>query len=374
MSGGRPAGGASASGGGGGSARGMLRSPLADARGDLVDLRSDTVTQPTPAMRRPWPRPWSVTTTTGRTRPCAPWRRPSPSGSASRPRSSCRRAPWPTRSPSASWPAGHRRRGRTASARGRLRVRRRRHEPGRPVHRVDDDDGMLEPADVAGPARPRRTTSPSVSLVSIENTHMAASGAPWSMDRPRAVVDAAGPCPSTWTAPVSSTPRRRPACRQPSGPRPPPRSCAACPRDCARPVGSLLAGPEASHRRGAAASASGSAAACARPACWPRPGWWPWRDMVERLPEDHARAAGWPRRWPGAGRTAGSTPATVRTNIVTFTHADPDKLLAHLRGEGVLAARHRPGDRAVGDPPRRGRRGIARRRGAGRRRPEEGRR
>ena len=31
--------------------------------------------------------------------------------------------------------------------------------------------------------------------MSIENTHMAASGAPWTMDRLDAVVDAAGPVP-----------------------------------------------------------------------------------------------------------------------------------------------------------------------------------
>jgi threonine aldolase len=27
----------------------------------------------------------------------------------------------------------------------------------------------------------------------------------------------------------------------------------------------------------------------------------------------------------------------VRTNIVTFSHAEPGKVLAHLEGEGVLA-------------------------------------
>jgi threonine aldolase len=27
----------------------------------------------------------------------------------------------------------------------------------------------------------------------------------------------------------------------------------------------------------------------------------------------------------------------VRTNIVTFTHPEPEKLLAHLEGQGVLA-------------------------------------
>ena len=60
-------------------------------------------------------------------------------------------------------------------------------------------------------------------------------------------------------------------------------------------------------------------------------------EMVERLPEDHARAArladAVAERWPGCGLD----PAAVRTNIVTFTHPEPDKLLAHLEGQGVLA-------------------------------------
>ena len=38
-------------------------------------------------------------------------------------------------------------------------------------------------------------------------------------------------------------------------------------------------------------------------------------------------------RWPRCGLD----PASVRTNIVTFSHPAPDKLLAHLEGHGVLA-------------------------------------
>ena len=38
-------------------------------------------------------------------------------------------------------------------------------------------------------------------------------------------------------------------------------------------------------------------------------------------------------RWPGCGLD----PVDVRTNIVTFTHPQPDKLLAHLEDHGVLA-------------------------------------
>ena len=44
-------------------------------------------------------------------------------------------------------------------------------------------------------------------------------------------------------------------------------------------------------------------------------------------------------RWPGCGLD----PASVRTNIVTFEHAEPDKLLAHLEDRGVLAHAIAPG-------------------------------
>ena len=44
-------------------------------------------------------------------------------------------------------------------------------------------------------------------------------------------------------------------------------------------------------------------------------------------------------RWPACGLD----PGTVHTNIVTFTHAEPEKLLAHLEGCGVLAHAIAPG-------------------------------
>ena len=60
-------------------------------------------------------------------------------------------------------------------------------------------------------------------------------------------------------------------------------------------------------------------------------------EMVQRLPEDHVRATRLAEavadRWPGCG----VDPARVRTNIVTFTHPEPGKLLAHLERHGVLA-------------------------------------
>ncbi len=48
-------------------------------------------------------------------------------------------------------------------------------------------------------------------------------------------------------------------------------------------------------------------------------------------------------RWRTAGPGCGLDPAAVRTNIVTFAHPEPDKLLAHLEGHGVLAHAIAPG-------------------------------
>ena len=107
------------------------------------------------------------------------------------------------------------------------------------------------------------------------------------------------------------------------------------------PVGSLLAGAEdviaegrlARKRLGGGMRQAGVLAA---------PGLVALSEMVARLPEDHARAArladAVAQRWPDCGLD----PATVRTNIVTFAHAHPDKLLAHLeapRGAGRMPSR-----------------------------------
>jgi threonine aldolase len=201
---------------------------------------------------------------------------------------------------------------------------------------VDDEDGMIDSADVRAARRATEHHQPEISLLCIENTHMAASGAPWTIARLQAVVEAAGPVPihmdgarlfntvaatgvpaAEWAAPASTV------------------MCCLSKGLCA-PVGSLLAGDEdvigearlARKRLGGGMRQAGVLAA---------PGLIALQDMVARLPEDHARAArladAVALRWPSCGLD----PATVRTNIVTFTHAEPEKLLAHLEGHGVLA-------------------------------------
>ena len=201
---------------------------------------------------------------------------------------------------------------------------------------LDDGDGMVDADDVRWARQATEHHQPAVSLVSIENTHMAASGAPWSTDRLHALVDAAGPVPihmdgaRLFNAEVATG---LPAAEWASAATTV--MCCLSKGLCA-PVGSLLAGDDdvvaearlARKRLGGGMRQAGVLAA---------PGLLALRDMVGRLHEDHARAArladAVALRWPACGLD----PNTVRTNIVTFNHADPGKLLAHLESCGVLA-------------------------------------
>ncbi len=207
---------------------------------------------------------------------------------------------------------------------------------------VDDEDGMVDPDAVRWARQAAEHHQPAVSLVSIENTHMAASGAPWSVARLQEVVDAAGPVPihmdgaRLFNAEVATG---VPAAEWASAATTV--MCCLSKGLCA-PVGSLLAGSEdviaearlARKRLGGGMRQAGVLAA---------PGLLALHDMVGRLHEDHARAARLAEavalRWPDCGLD----PASVRTNIVTFTHAEPEKLLAHLEGHGVLAHAIAPG-------------------------------
>jgi threonine aldolase len=67
------------------------------------------------------------------------------------------------------------------------------------------------------------------------------------------------------------------------------------------------------------------------------------RSMVDRLADDHTRASrlayAVADRWPDGGLD----PSAVRTNIVTWSHPQPDAVLAHLADHGVLAGTIAPG-------------------------------
>ena len=207
---------------------------------------------------------------------------------------------------------------------------------------LDDRDGMLAAREVRQAREAAAYHQPEVSLISIENTHMAACGAPWTTTGLAALVQAAGPVPvhmdgaRLFNAEAATG---VPAARWASGVATV--MCCLSKGLCA-PVGSVLAGGKdvmerarlARKRLGGGMRQAGVLAA---------PGLVALRDMVERLPEDHRRAARLAEavatRWPHCGLE----PESVRTNIVTFAHSEPDKLLAHLEDRGVLAHAIAPG-------------------------------
>jgi threonine aldolase len=208
-------------------------------------------------------------------------------------------------------------------------------------HTLSDNDGHLDPAEVAWlvDAGDHHWVRPG--LLCVENTHMPANGTPWSLDRLDAVVAAAAGLPvhmdgaRLFHAEVATGVTAADYARRATTV-----MCCLSKGLCA-PVGSLLAGPaelmaaarEERQRLGGGMRQAGVIAAAGLVAL---------DQMVERLTEDHRRATRLAEavadRWSDSidlGR--------VTTNMVIFEHPDAGKLLAHLRGEGVLAGTIAPG-------------------------------
>jgi threonine aldolase len=209
-------------------------------------------------------------------------------------------------------------------------------------HTVTDGDGALAPAAVAYARSLTDYHQPVVSLVCVENTHMASGGTPWSLEELVAVRDAAGGVPvhmdgaRLFNAAIATGIDPADAA-----------SVATTVMSClskglCAPVGSVLAGPAdviaecrvERKRLGGAMRQAGVIAAAGLVAL---------RTMVDRLADDHARARrlaeAVAERWPDGG----CTPSRVRTNLVVFTVADPLPLLEHLQSHGVLADMLAPG-------------------------------
>lgn len=210
------------------------------------------------------------------------------------------------------------------------------------IHAVDDEDGILQPADVDLALEAASYHQPAPVLVCLENTHMAAGGVPWSIGALDSVARAAGRLPihmdgaRLFNAEVATG---KPAATLASLATTV--MCCLSKGLCA-PVGSLLAGPsdlirEARTERarlGGGMRQSGVLAAAGIVAL---------TSMVERLAEDHSAArrlaSAVADRWPESG----CDPDRVRTNIVVFPHPAVASLLAHLRSENVLVSAIAPG-------------------------------
>jgi threonine aldolase len=209
-------------------------------------------------------------------------------------------------------------------------------------HTVDDAGGTISPDDIAWVKAAAQHHYPRPSLVCVENTHMPANGAPWPLESLKAVRAAAGDLPvhmdgaRLFSAEVATGISARDYCAEVTTVM----SCLS--KGLCAPVGSVLAGPadlisEARSERqrlGGGMRQAGVLAAAGLVAL---------QTMVDRLADDHARAArlaeAVAERWPDAGLA----PSEVRTNIVTWSHPEPDAVLAHLATNGVLAGTIAPG-------------------------------
>lgn len=203
-------------------------------------------------------------------------------------------------------------------------------------HTLPDEDGTISPAGIRWAIEAGNHHMPKPSLICIENTHMASSGVPWHPADLSAVLQAAGDLPvymdgaRIFNAEIATGVPAADACAGTVSV-----MCCISKGLCA-PVGSVLAGDadmisEARverHRMGGAMRQAGVIAAAGLVAL---------DTMIERLADDHRRARRIAESVAARWADAGCDPERVRTNIVVFAHSDPAKLLAHLASHGVLA-------------------------------------
>lgn len=203
---------------------------------------------------------------------------------------------------------------------------------------LPDGGGALDPRDVEQALLGQRHHLPEISALAIENTHMPASGRPWRLDELDAVLQVARDgglavhCDGArlWNAAVALgvAPRDLVAGVDTA------MFCLS--KGLAAPVGSVLCGSAAvitrardeRSRLGGGMRQAGILAAAGIVAL---------ETMVERLADDHARARALAETlaeaFPGS-----VDPAAIETNIVCArAHALPDDVLAHLAAHEVLA-------------------------------------
>ncbi len=208
------------------------------------------------------------------------------------------------------------------------------------LHVVDDDDGTLDPAMLTHLVAGTDHRWPAPGLVCVEDTHLGAGGRPWPLDRLRAVAAVGVPVHLDGARLFNAAVATGTTLVERSAPATTVTACLS--KGLGAPVGSLLAGPTdviararlERKRLGGGMRQVGVLAAAGLVAL---------DTMVDRLADDHRRArrlaAAVAERWPDAG----CDPADVSTNIVLFRHDDPDALLSFLAGRGIGAVTLGPG-------------------------------
>jgi threonine aldolase len=212
------------------------------------------------------------------------------------------------------------------------------------LHTVHDFDGTISTRDLRWAVEAAEHHQPRPSLVCVENTHMPADGAPWPLERMEALGAAAAAAGLALHLDGARLFNAEVATATPAAAYARPATTVMCclSKGLCAPVGSVLAGPadviaearQERHRMGGGMRQAGVVAAAGIVALG---------TMVDRLADDHRRARrlaeAVAERWPGAV----APPEDIRTNVVTFAHPNPAALLEHLQAEGVLAGTIAPG-------------------------------
>ena len=207
------------------------------------------------------------------------------------------------------------------------------------LHVVDDRAGPPDLAEVEAVVAAADHHQPPVAAICAENTHMPAGGVPWGSEQ-LAALAALGPAVHLDGARLFHA---EVALGVPVAQLAAPATTVMCclSKGLAAPVGSLLAGP-AEHLQRARAERKRLGGAMRQAGVLAAPGLLALNTMVERLADDHARARtiaeAVAERWPGS-----IEPASVRTNLVIFEHPDAGRLLDHLAACGIRAGTIGPG-------------------------------
>ena len=200
---------------------------------------------------------------------------------------------------------------------------------------LDDTWGTLDVQQVLQIIDAEYDHRPHVAMLSVENTHMPSGGTPWNVDDLEALRGAIGELPmhldgarlfnavvatgtsaAVFAAPATTV-----------------MSCLS--KGLCAPVGSLLAGPREvmdrarveRKRLGGAMRQAGILAAAGLVAL---------ETMIDRLAEDHARAASLAHAFAAAFPESNYDPTSCRTNIVAFDHPRARQLVTELAALGVV--------------------------------------
>jgi threonine aldolase len=199
---------------------------------------------------------------------------------------------------------------------------------------VDDTKGVLNVADVEEIIDAEGDHQPHVGLVTVEDTHMYSGGVPWEVEDLRRLAGAIGDRPlhldgaRLFNAVVAT------GATVAETVAPATTVMTALTKGLCAPVGSLLAGPTAlierarieRKRLGGAMRQAGFLAAAGLVAL---------DTMVERLKDDHVRARQLAEMFAATFPESNYDPSTCRTNIVSFNHPEARRVVEQLRALGV---------------------------------------